>query len=146
MLTSARNNVKVNIKELQVGAVNTIIKAKLGDQILSSVVTKEAVEELGLKIGENCHFVFKASNVLVGKASLGCIKGLSARNQIAAKVSKIEEGAVNCEIIASTATGEEIVAIITKASCQKLELKLGDEVVMIIKASEIMAGVCHMPC
>lgn len=146
MLTSARNNIKVNVKEIQEGAVNSIIKGTLGDQMLQAVVTKEAIADLGLKVGENCHFVFKSSNVIVAKMDLGCIRALSARNQLAGKVSDIKEGAINMEVSATLPCGTIVVAVITKASCEKLELKEGDEVCMIVKASEIMAGVCHTQC
>lgn len=146
MLTSARNNVKVKVKGIEQGAVNSVIKGVIGEQKLQAVVTKEAVSELGLKVGENCHFVFKASNVIVGNPNKGCIKTLSARNQLAGKIDEIVEGAVNCEITASIFEDIKIVAIITKASVEKLELKVGSEVVMMIKASEILAGVCATTC
>ena len=41
---------------------------------------------------------------------------ISARNVLKGKVTKVVEGAVNCEVTLEIAPGVEIVSIITKAS------------------------------
>lgn len=64
---------------------------------------------------------------------------ISARNQIRGRVKSVSEGAVmaDVEVEIQPAT---IAAAITAASCKRLGLKAGDEVVVIIKATEVMIG------
>ena len=66
---------------------------------------------------------------------------LSARNVLAATVKSVKPGAVDSEVIVELAPGIEIVAIITKASAEKLGLHSGGKAYAIIKASNVMIGV-----
>jgi molybdopterin-binding protein len=63
---SARNIIKGKIKEIVTGAVNSevIITTGTGETIVS-IITKDSVESLGLKVGKDVYAVIKASNVMV---------------------------------------------------------------------------------
>jgi molybdopterin-binding protein len=63
---------------------------------------------------------------------------LSARNQIAGKVTSIRVDGLMAEISVDIGSGTEIVSTITRASALKLGLKAGDQVTAIIKASEVL--------
>ena len=65
----------------------------------------------------------------------------SARNQLQAKVKSVKLGAVMAEVIVELADGQEIVSAITRTSAESLNLKEGDNVVAIIKSTEVMIGV-----
>jgi molybdate transport system regulatory protein len=67
MKLSARNTLKGTVTKIILGAVNAevIIALAGGDQI-TSVVTKEAVESMGLAEGKTAYAIIKASNVLIG--------------------------------------------------------------------------------
>lgn len=62
----------------------------------------------------------------------------SARNRFEGKVSKVLTGAVNDEIYVTLPTGEEIVAVVTRESTEKLGLAPGREVLVLIKASFVI--------
>jgi molybdopterin-binding protein len=66
MQISARNQLTGTITEINVGAVTTTVKVGLagGDTITSSI-TREAAEELGLAEGTEVTVVVKASDVLL---------------------------------------------------------------------------------
>ena len=66
---------------------------------------------------------------------------LSARNVLKGRIIKIVDGAVNCEVTLEIAPGVEVVAIITKASVQALELAVGRDAFAVIKASSVMVAV-----
>jgi molybdopterin-binding protein len=66
---------------------------------------------------------------------------LSARNILKGRVTKVTHGAVESEIVIQLAPGAEIVATITKASAEGLNLKAGDTAHAIIKASNVIVGV-----
>jgi molybdopterin-binding protein len=65
---------------------------------------------------------------------------LSARNQLAGTVTQVENGAVMSTVVIRLTGGDEVVAAITKDSVEALDLKVGDEVKAVIKATEVMVG------
>lgn len=62
---------------------------------------------------------------------------LSARNQLPGTVKSVHVGEVMAEVVVEVA-GHEVVAAITRHSVENLELKEGDEVKAVIKATEVM--------
>lgn len=64
---SARNQLKGTITELEEGAVNGHVAIELpnGDKVKGSI-TNEAIEQLGLKIGDTAVAIIKATEVMVG--------------------------------------------------------------------------------
>jgi molybdopterin-binding protein len=64
---------------------------------------------------------------------------LSARNQFKGTVKSIKLGSVMAEVI--VAVGElEFVAAITRGSVEGMNLKVGDEVYAVVKATEMMVA------
>jgi molybdopterin-binding protein len=70
MRISARNQLTGTVTEIHHGAVTTTVKVALagGDTITSSI-TKEAAEDLGLAEGSEVTVVVKASDVLLATDS-----------------------------------------------------------------------------
>ena len=64
---------------------------------------------------------------------------LSARNQLKGKVRSVKLGNVMAEVILEVA-GQEMVSEISKGSAERLALKAGDAVRVIIKSTEVMIG------
>jgi molybdopterin-binding protein len=64
---------------------------------------------------------------------------LSARNQLRGTVKRIETGAVMAEVVLDVG-GQEIAAVITKRSVDRLRLVPGDAVVAIIKSTDVIIG------
>ena len=67
MKFSARNKLPGTVKEVKTGAVMAIVKIQVGDNIIESAITKEAVEEMGLKAGDRVTAVIKSTSVMVMK-------------------------------------------------------------------------------
>ncbi len=65
MKFSARNKLEGTVKEVKPGAVMSIVKVQVGDNVIESAITKEAVEELGLKPGDRVTAVVKATSVMI---------------------------------------------------------------------------------
>ena len=63
---------------------------------------------------------------------------ISARNQIIGTIEKISLGAVNAEIQMKLKSGKSIVSIITNSSVENLGLATNDEVVAVIKSSNVL--------
>ena len=68
---------------------------------------------------------------------------ISARNNIAGKITKIKLGPVSAEVTINVAQGIDIVAVISTASAEELKLKVGAPAFAVIKASSVMVGVEH---
>mgnify|MGYP005841336491 CR=1 FL=1 len=68
---------------------------------------------------------------------------VSARNVLKGTVKRISAGAVNDEVVVELPGGQEIVAMITKASAEGLGLAVGKPAYAVIKASSVMIGVDH---
>ena len=64
---------------------------------------------------------------------------LSTRNQLAGKVTDVKLGTIMSEITVDVG-GQSIVAAITRGSAEQLELAPGDDVTVLIKATEVMLG------
>jgi len=66
MKISARNQLKGIITNIQTGAVNSIVTLKVGDSDITASITNGAIEELGLKVGDEAYAIIKASSVMIG--------------------------------------------------------------------------------
>jgi molybdopterin-binding protein len=64
---------------------------------------------------------------------------LSARNQLKGKVKTVTLGAIMAEVVIDIG-GQDMVSEISKGSAERLALKTGDAVTVIVKATEVMIG------
>ncbi|PCJ26063.1 MAG: molybdenum-dependent transcriptional regulator [SAR86 cluster bacterium] len=65
----------------------------------------------------------------------------SARNQFLGVIAKLETGAVNTEVIIDVSNDQQIVAIVTEQSRSDMGLKVGSQVIALIKASSVTLAV-----
>ena len=68
MKLSARNQLKGRIVEVRKGATTAHVRIDIGNGVvITSSITNEAVDELGLAVGDQAIAVIKASDVMVAK-------------------------------------------------------------------------------
>ena len=68
MRLSARNQIKGRIAEVRIGATTAHVRIDIGNGVMiTSSITNEAVEDLGLTVGDEAIAVIKASDVMVAK-------------------------------------------------------------------------------
>ncbi|WP_163556499.1 TOBE domain-containing protein [Helicobacter suis] len=63
---------------------------------------------------------------------------LSAANQFKGEVIGIKEGMTNTEVMIKTIGGDKLSAMVTNKSIKNLALQIGDKVIAMIKASQII--------
>jgi molybdopterin-binding protein len=63
---------------------------------------------------------------------------ISGRNKIRGKVNKINLGVVSAEVEIDAGNGIRIVGLITKGSADDMNIKVGDELTALIKATSVM--------
>ena len=67
MRLSARNIIKGKVLDVTLGATTAHVKIDVGGgTVVFSSITNEAVESLGLKVGDPAYAVIKASDVMIG--------------------------------------------------------------------------------
>ncbi|MBV9199431.1 MAG: molybdopterin-binding protein [Alphaproteobacteria bacterium] len=68
MKLSARNQIKGKVVEVRKGATTAHVRIDIGNGVVvTSSITNEAVDELGLNPGDDAIAVIKASDVMVAK-------------------------------------------------------------------------------
>ncbi|MBV9969054.1 MAG: TOBE domain-containing protein [Xanthobacteraceae bacterium] len=65
---------------------------------------------------------------------------ISARNQLKGKVTTVKTGATTSHVSIDIGGGNTVMASITNEAVADLGLKAGDDVLAIIKASEVMVA------
>jgi molybdopterin-binding protein len=68
------------------------------------------------------------------------MKKLSARNQIEGKVIEVRKGQTTALVRIAVASNVVITSSITNEAVDDLGLHMGDDVIAIIKASDVMVG------
>ena len=68
MKLSARNQLKGKIVTVTKGQTTAHVRIDIGGGVIvTSSITNEAVDDLGLRVGDDAFVFIKASNVMVGK-------------------------------------------------------------------------------
>lgn len=140
MKISARNQLSGTVSAVKEGAVNGVVTIKVGEQLVKSDITMEAIKDLGLAEGKQAIAIIKASNVLVAAGS-DRVTTISARNQFPGTVAKINKGAVNGHVTIEIADGATITASITNEAIDDLGLSEGASAIAIVKATDVLVAV-----
>ncbi len=135
MKTSARNQLKGNVSEIKKGQINSEVVLSIADEVdIKAIVTNDAVDEMGLAVGDKAYAIIKASFVMVAKDKP---VNISTRNIIETKVLEVKNGMVNSEL--KLGMGDQVLtAVITEEATEDLNFKVGDTVYALIKANFVI--------
>lgn len=125
--TSARNAFFGKIVEIERGDVQArITLTNLGGHRVSSIITRESLERLGLQPGRLVTAEVKAPWIILqqGKTFSIC----SADNHFQGKIVRINKGKVNSEYVVRIDDGTELCALTSTSSGAVLGLEVGDMV------------------
>lgn len=67
MPISARNKLRGNIEEIQLGDVMAHVVVRVGENLIESAITRRSADELKLKKGDTVSAVIKATEVMIQK-------------------------------------------------------------------------------
>ena len=65
MKISARNRLKGKVVDVRKGTTTAHVRIDVNGMVVTAAITNEAVDELGLKVGQDAYAVVKASDVMV---------------------------------------------------------------------------------
>ena len=131
MKTSSRNQFKGIIKDIERHTINGIVTIDSNGAIFHSIITLNAIDELGLEVGKEATAVIKSAQILVSNDK----NEISARNKIKGKITKINEAKISID-----ANGDKLSSIITKSQIANMGLKEGMEAYIVVKATSVLLG------
>ncbi len=67
MKLSARNQLSGKVVEVTKGQTTAHVRVDIGGKIITSSITNEAVDDLGLAVGDEVTAIIKSSDVIIGK-------------------------------------------------------------------------------
>lgn len=65
MRISARNQIRGTVVEVKKGATTSHVRVDIGGNVVTSSITNEAVDDLGIKVKDQVTVVVKASDVMI---------------------------------------------------------------------------------
>ena len=140
MKTSARNALRGTVEAVVLGPVNVEVTLVVAGGVkITAVITRGAVEELGLAVGREAIALIKSSFVILATGD-GELR-TSARNCLKGVVVRREDGAVNSEVVLELSPGKTLTAVITRESAETLGLEVGRPAQALIKASHVILAV-----
>ena len=138
MKTSARNQFLGVVKSIKQGPINAEVILDIGGDELVASITVDSLEHLNLSEGMEAYALIKSTWVILNRDD--SLK-TSARNHLMGKVARVQEGAVNAEIVMELSGGKTLTAIVTNDSVESLGIKEGQRMCALIKASQIILAV-----
>lgn len=125
--TSARNCFFGKVHSIQRGDIQSHVElVTLDDNRITTVITNESIDRLGLRKGALITAEVKAPWVLVHKGPREPV--CSAENRFRGTVDRINLGRINTEYILRISAQTELCSVITTRSSRLLDLKVGDSV------------------
>jgi len=67
MKISVRNKIPATVKEVKLGAVMAEVVVQAGNNQIVAAITKDAVEDLALKVGDDVTALVKSTSVMIQK-------------------------------------------------------------------------------
>ena len=140
MKTSARNQFAGTVTSLQKGPATTLVSLRIGgDHELVAAIASASATRLKLKRGSEAIALIKASEVVLVTDFAGYV--LSARNQLAGTVARIEKGAVSSIVVLTLPGGSHVTASVTNDAVSALGLAVGQPATAAFKAYAVMLAV-----
>jgi molybdate transport system regulatory protein len=138
--TSARNQYAGTIQDIETGPFTTAVTLRIaGGHAISATLTTSSAKRMNLRPGMDALALIKASSVVLVTDSAGYV--LSARNQLAGTVARVERGAVSTVVALALPGGETVTATVTNDAVDALGLHLGQDATAIFKAYQVFVAV-----
>lgn len=140
---SARNQLTGRLTHVRRGTSNDEVEITLagGERILT-LLTSERALIMGIKPGDEAIAVINAASIILGNEQCSRFK-LSARNQLPGVIRELNVGPAYAEVILSLKGKDTLVAIVPNSSVSDLGLAVGQRVLAIFKASNVILGVAN---
>jgi molybdopterin-binding protein len=65
MKISARNQLRGTVETVNLGVVTAKVGVRVGDNLIESVITRQSVEDLNIKVGQQVTAIIKSTEVML---------------------------------------------------------------------------------
>lgn len=62
---SARNQLRGTVEDVLLGTVTAKVTVRVGENLIESVITRQSVEEMGIKVGDSVTALIKSTEVMI---------------------------------------------------------------------------------
>ncbi|MEV4623862.1 TOBE domain-containing protein [Asanoa sp. NPDC049573] len=139
MRLSIRNQLDGTILSVSRGEAMAAVKARLSSgQDLTAAITRESADELQLVAGLPVTMLVKATDVALATGTVGDV---SIRNQLPGRITSLTGGAAMTTLKVAVDGGGALTAVVTNDAVDDLDLTEGDEVLALVKATEVSVAV-----
>ena len=137
--SSATNQLLGKVADIQAGIVNieVYVDLKGGEQMVASMSVAE-FDLLSLNKGDDVLLLIAIPEISIVTDETRY--RLSARNALKGKVIRLQQDGIDSEVVIRLAGGESIVAMVTRASADTLDLKTGTAVTAVFKSNAVLLG------
>jgi len=128
------NNLKGKIVSFESEGDLSIVQIGVDENTLSAIVIEKPESSNYLNVNTEVNIYFKETEVILAKNQSNQI---SIENRILCEVAKINKGVLLTNIKLKKG-GDVITSIISTSAFNAMEIKVGDEVIAMVKMNEIM--------
>jgi len=140
MRASARNQFAGRISAVERGPVSTEVTVALrGGQEITATMTSRAARRLGVRADREAIAMIKSSEVDLVTGLAG--HALSARNQLAGTVSRIERGEIGSTVGLTLPGGAVVTASVASEAIDEMALGVGQAATAVFEAFAVMLAV-----
>ena len=133
---SARNQISGTIADIQRGVAMSVVTVSAQGHTITSAITNQAVQELGLRQHDAVIALVKATEGIITKGDAGAMK-ISARNKVSGRITQIDKGAAMAAVTLD-AQNWKLTTAITRQAVDDLQLAPGDQVTARFKSTEVL--------
>lgn len=138
--TSARNSFSGRVTAIKRGAILCEVElVSSGGFELVSVITRDSLENLGLRRGSLVTALVKAPWVILVAGDQP--PRVSARNRLLGRVGRVKTDAISAEVMVALSDGTQVCALVTRPSVAALGLEPGQMVWVVFKSSAVIITV-----
>lgn len=128
------NQLRGEIIAVQTEGSFSLVDVQVGSEILTALLVETPESAPHLQTGASALVLFKETEVSLGREPLG---ELSLRNRLPAQIVSLRQGELFCEV-GLASERYTLRSVITARAALRLRLAVGDDVVALIKANEVM--------
>jgi molybdate transport system regulatory protein len=133
--TTTPNVLRGIVSRVLTGSVMCEVRVDVRGSEFVAAVTRDSLSRLELETGDRVRVFLRDTELTLAKGSER-VENLTTRNQMGGKVQTIVDGSVLCEVRVD-AGGDELVAVVTRYSIERFGLEVGDDVVVLVKATDV---------
>lgn len=137
--TSATNQLFGSITAIEIGAVNAQVVVKLkGEEQVVAAISLADLNQLNLVVDGEVILLINDPEIIMMTDPES--HQYSSRNCLAGKVMRIQTDGIDAEVVIQLSSGDSIVAMITQASAESMNLKLDTPVYALFKSNSVILG------